>query len=556
MTQWRQLTRDGVSKMNEASLRQEVLLPLFKAMGFMGVREYHGAGERGKDIVMWKPDDLGHRLNYAVVVVAVKITGQVRGSSGAAGKVVFQVQQCFGSKFKDVSTLEDQSVHRCWVVTSKAMSPDAREAIAAALGSQIRTVSLIDGDELWRLVETWLKPSLLPQKLSEIHSILDEVSGSYNIGVNIGGSGVHLSIQPKFPNESAAEPVDFVFPPTREGQEAKDLLDAHVRTGEPVEIPCRFVGTGDISQLVRSVLGSEILEIYSVVLGPRGRGRAFYANAVIERNSGSEFVLGGVILRVAHAGTDEARLEGTRANLPGAFQIRLREAEFSLQISFDISNENVKQQLEIFSLVSALHEGGIFKINDVETGRTILGGAIPSGAWPKPSPLIHQVLEALYIVQERTGKLFSLPSSISAENAEWILQVAQILQTGALTVRGMHITLPVSRDLAERMLVEIGRPDQSFYVRSQEEQMIELLGTTIEMGRCETILPQALILEPDRQRLRRELDENIQNVFSVDVHSPGDCAAVIRYERWLNAEERGKYPGIQPICSDTQHGGC
>lgn len=91
------MTRDQLSKLKEAPLRTEVLIPLFRAMGFRDVRLHHGGPlEQGKDIVMWRPGPLGDRVNYAVVVKAGNVNGRAQGA-GSAGEVATQVQQCFGS---------------------------------------------------------------------------------------------------------------------------------------------------------------------------------------------------------------------------------------------------------------------------------------------------------------------------------------------------------------------------------------------------------------------------------------------------------------------------
>ena len=48
------LSREQLHAMKEEELRTAVLIPLFKAMKYRDVIHYHGgAGEQGKDIVMW-----------------------------------------------------------------------------------------------------------------------------------------------------------------------------------------------------------------------------------------------------------------------------------------------------------------------------------------------------------------------------------------------------------------------------------------------------------------------------------------------------------------------
>src|SRR4051812_22651694 len=112
------LSREEVEKMSESDLRTRVLIPLFDAMGYKDVRLYHGlSGEQGKDIVMWKPEDISPRVNYAVVAKKKSISGQVQGS-GSAGEVATQVRQTFGSSYRDSTTLEEQRANVCIVVTS------------------------------------------------------------------------------------------------------------------------------------------------------------------------------------------------------------------------------------------------------------------------------------------------------------------------------------------------------------------------------------------------------------------------------------------------------
>jgi hypothetical protein len=73
------LTRDNFDTMDEATLRTHVLIPLLREMGYQDVFEYHGgAGEQGKDIVCWKPEDLGSRENLAIVAKASQMTGQAK----------------------------------------------------------------------------------------------------------------------------------------------------------------------------------------------------------------------------------------------------------------------------------------------------------------------------------------------------------------------------------------------------------------------------------------------------------------------------------------------
>jgi hypothetical protein len=51
----RQLIETWVSGLTESDFKDSVLIPLFRAMGYNDVMNYHGGvRELGKDIVMWE----------------------------------------------------------------------------------------------------------------------------------------------------------------------------------------------------------------------------------------------------------------------------------------------------------------------------------------------------------------------------------------------------------------------------------------------------------------------------------------------------------------------
>src|ERR1700740_3092846 len=83
------LWAEQLKGLKEDQLRTQILIPLFRAMGYQGLDHYHGPTERGKDIVMWLPTRTEGRENYAVVVKAGKINAKASGK-GSAGEVATQ----------------------------------------------------------------------------------------------------------------------------------------------------------------------------------------------------------------------------------------------------------------------------------------------------------------------------------------------------------------------------------------------------------------------------------------------------------------------------------
>src|SRR5207249_1360593 len=120
-------------------------------MGFQDVYELHGVGERGKDIVCWKNDVLGHPENYALVVKATGISGAAASGKGTAAEIQTQMHQCFGAPYENPRTGKHETVNKCWIVSNKKISSSARPSIKSALTSDAHrnAVSIIDIDELW-----------------------------------------------------------------------------------------------------------------------------------------------------------------------------------------------------------------------------------------------------------------------------------------------------------------------------------------------------------------------------------------------------------------------
>ena len=230
------LTKDTFQKLNEADLRKKVLIPLLQAMKYRDVYEYHGgAGEQGKDIVCWKPDDLSSRKNLALVVKATKMSGQAQVGKGTAGEVQTQISQCFGASYIDPSSGEDQEVHHVWVVSNKKITKEAVNAIRSALASTnlVRNVSFIGGNQLWELVEKYLALSMWPF-VEEVQKHIQEVDSHYEPQVTISGKETSIAIVEKFPGAAEEKPIiinqELLFPTAEDSETFKTSFQQRKRS--------------------------------------------------------------------------------------------------------------------------------------------------------------------------------------------------------------------------------------------------------------------------------------------------------------------------------------
>lgn len=117
--------------LDEPALRR-LLRRVLPRLGFFDVRELHGPHEQGKDLLAWRPSELGTRDWTGFVVKRGNLTAQV-GSPSGIRTVLHQVEQVLDHVIPDPVTCDSSSVRGCWVVTNGRILPNALEDVAATL---------------------------------------------------------------------------------------------------------------------------------------------------------------------------------------------------------------------------------------------------------------------------------------------------------------------------------------------------------------------------------------------------------------------------------------
>jgi hypothetical protein len=146
-----------LTTLTEEQLRNVVLIPLLTQMSFQDVIEYHGAVEKGKDIICRYLDKLGVTRYVGVVVKRTDIHGAV-SQTGSAGEVLLQIQQTFDEPYTDIFDLKEVVIDECWVVTSGIVKPSAIESIQGMLrkSNLNKLVRFIDQRKLCTLIDRYM----------------------------------------------------------------------------------------------------------------------------------------------------------------------------------------------------------------------------------------------------------------------------------------------------------------------------------------------------------------------------------------------------------------
>jgi hypothetical protein len=187
-------TLESIRKLKEDDLSRTVLVPLFGAMRYRDVR-FHGGGvlEQGKDLTMWLDQEPTGRRNFAVVVKAVAITGEAN-----TAMIISQLRQAFSVPFRDAVTGADQTVHECFVVTSKPMKKEGITTLhnlihAEPLG---RHVTIIDGDTLWDLIQKHLGPRVTLGTIIQSYRRLNS-RPDYDLSLSLNATSAELTVRSK-----------------------------------------------------------------------------------------------------------------------------------------------------------------------------------------------------------------------------------------------------------------------------------------------------------------------------------------------------------------------
>ena len=145
-----------LAELSEKDLRETVLMPLLSRMGFQAVTLRHGSRERGKDIICFKPDQLGRREYLAVVAKATDLNGSVSSSDGLR-EVLHQINQCFDTHCEDLFGMHEIQIDRVWVVTSKKIVPGAEDSVFDSLkkNNLDKVTRFIPGQRLAELIDEY-----------------------------------------------------------------------------------------------------------------------------------------------------------------------------------------------------------------------------------------------------------------------------------------------------------------------------------------------------------------------------------------------------------------
>ena len=524
-------SREEIQQMDEASLRLQVLKPLFERMGFQDVFHHHGGtGEKGKDFVMWKAGELGERVNYAVVAKVERTSGKADMGAHSAGGVTFQIQQAFGASFRDPLTGEDQRVSECWVVSSEEITKESKDSILLVLQNSNldRLVKFVDGDRLWKLIQDHFPVSVAMDNVHQAQRILDNLDENWRVAVSTQGGKVDFIPEPKHqdkPIEPLVTKVKFQCPDNDAGNTKLEEIRSAIEKGTPLVLEAPHLVGVEFPSFMQSLIG----EVGKVEWKPSPPSKSVEMLLRIESDNGTRLELDSILFDVERAGTKEVLLSNRGQNHPWIFEIVLQSPQDPATLKFGINFEglNVHRLLQACRLTNSLGQPGLVSLELADTGFVLMKvrtePMMPQLAGVPESLL--SLLEALDFIQRTTHVELKLPNrELEGKEVQQVYFVAKWL-SGRFSTTGVALSSSFNRTNVQSILsgaeANLGAP-----FTTQNSNCVEkIFGQPVPLGHVVIHLSKARITQACFDRLREEIKDPMKSIFGISFESVDDSPA-------------------------------
>jgi hypothetical protein len=345
-------------------------------------------------------------------------------------------------------------------------------------------------------------------------------------------------IKEKYPGAAEEKPLTLSF--TVKGREAVEAVKRLEETGEPLAIK---------GEHIVNVTLPDIISRHIQVTGHRGittgvaRGdMKRTVKATVECADGETASLDNIILEDIQSGTKQAVLSNENQNVPWKFRmiIKADDDEASVNFTFNDVGLPIKRALEGLRFSRALSKGGILRIENVETGEQFAHADITPGSMPAPNPLLIRVLEALDIIQRKTGYRFTSPQDVPEPMVQNIFAVEQILQTGRIEFRPPYV-LTARPEAAKDTLEKMSKGLTGSITQYADDWVFVVLGQHVSLGPVLVICETMTITPEDAAVLRKAIESSPADaVVEVPMTPVAGKKIEAKLPNWLPAEEAEK----------------
>lgn len=140
---------------DEIKFTVEVLLPLFRNMGFIDVKYNHGKREFGKDVTFSEIDKFGVRRNYGVQAKAGNLSGE---AGSEIDKIIGQINDAFSMPFVNTTSREKRYISDLIIAISGRFTDNAKDKIIEKINRG--NIYFFDIDKIQELLALHMKKTI------------------------------------------------------------------------------------------------------------------------------------------------------------------------------------------------------------------------------------------------------------------------------------------------------------------------------------------------------------------------------------------------------------
>jgi hypothetical protein len=491
-----------LAALTEAQLREDILVPLFQAMGYHDVTERHGMRELGKDIVMWETDKLVTRANIAVMAKRGSISGRADNTQSSAATTANQIRQALGSDYTDPTTSQTYPISRVIVVASGTISEQAQEAIKSQLDRpHILATQYIDGVKLAALVQKYLGGTAAAARAAALRDALKDLNSPLDVNILVTRDKVSVALSPR-PGEPLQrvdgqlilEGID-----SPEAQRARELLANHIRTGAPATLIGASVHVPEVEEVLRR-LGFELPSAGQLSLSAR-KGRELTLLVRLKADD-EERIIGPIRCQQTQVGTEEMTIESLSPARGWSAKVTLslptHRADFNLNCDWD--SLSATAQHEALLVMSLLARAPLMSIEEHEHGLVLGSSRLEEGLVTPPSTGLVKLLGALSYIEQAKGTPLPLPQRpIEPAEAVAALEVEKLLRGETIEGTWNDASFTLSKVTKEGL--EQFSKEELGVIKVNQTLQLDIFGRQIPVGVRQTLLFAPTINRTERRRL-------------------------------------------------------
>lgn len=519
------LSRETIEALNEADLRREVLSPLFIAMGFRDVEETHGMEELGKDIVMWKPDIVRIRQNFAVVAKAGRIDSKNRE------EVLRQIDECFGADYPNPVSGESLSVDRVLVIASSKITRHTKKSIRAALKTRglDDRVDFLGGDLLMERVRKFLSRELVWDAMHQAKKVLEESFKDHRSDLLVSSEGMTSIVLTEKPGTDVqVGPLNFTirttFPPTPEGTLKYEEMQRFLKEGEPVELDAEFLDELDYPEVFSAL--SPGATVQTIKMGPSLIDPPLLRRCILVGSGGTCFVLDYVHFTHSQGGSESAAITNLGQGIP--FRVRLsadrkNPGRGSFNISWELRGDpDAYFFWQVSTLQRVFSEGGVVIIKDWHTNVTEIELPFaPDPSYTPPEGAL-ELARQLALIQTATGVVLRVgEQGFGDEDLSEIAWVAEVVNGGRHLVKDGTATVVLTDETESPPCHLHEGAHVSISQVVTENEVVEILGEGVELG------PKLLQYDGPIATV-----ESVEERTAFTIQASDDLPIILLYPKW------------------------